>query len=75
MAESKETFKDRLIKLVEDAETQAPRSVHMALHMTLACWHEGKDAEFAKHCGAFTPMSMRGEKIIEGRPEKPPVVN
>ena len=47
-------FEKRLSDLREEAQREGLHAVHLSLHMLHACYREGMNREFARHCSEFS---------------------
>lgn len=54
MRNATEQFQQRLAAIVEDARTNAPRSVWFALHLVNACLIHGQHKLLALHMGSYS---------------------
>jgi hypothetical protein len=50
-------FEQKLIDLMDEANTRNMPAVHVVLHMLIGSHTSGLQAEFAKHCCGFSPFS------------------
>ncbi len=51
-------FERKLSELREEAEAEGLPAVHLALHMLHACYLEGMQQDFARHCCEFSTMKI-----------------
>ena len=47
-------FEKKLSDLREEAQREGLPAIHLALHMVHACYLEGMQKDFAKHCADFS---------------------